>query len=292
MSNKPEVVLTRGLPGCGKSTWAKQLVEDGLGKWKRVNKDDLRAMIDNSHWNKHNEEFVLKVRNFVILEAVKKGYSVVVDDTNFGKHFDEVKKLVEGYATVRVQDFTDVPLQTCIERDLKRLNSVGKDVIMGMYNRYLNPSKDYELMQLEHNPKLPNCIIVDVDGTVAKMHGNRGPFEWDKVDTDLPSQVVIDTVNAFKDAKDCKMFVVSGRDGICWEKTEKWLKDHGVNYDHLYMRGVGDMRPDNEVKKEIFYQNFSGRWNVLACFDDRPKVIRMWRQEIGLFVFQVNDMEF
>ena len=46
MSEKNKVILTVGLPASGKSTWAKEQVSQNPGQYKRVNKDDLRAMLD------------------------------------------------------------------------------------------------------------------------------------------------------------------------------------------------------------------------------------------------------
>ena len=40
------------------------------------------------------------------------------------------------------------------------------------------------------------CIIVDIDGTVALMQGNRGPFEWHKVNGDKPNTWVINIIKA------------------------------------------------------------------------------------------------
>lgn len=297
MSRNVEVILCLGLPGCGKSTWAKKLVEDGLGKWKRVNKDDLRAMIDNSHWSKHNEDFVLQVRNFVVLEAVKKGYCVVIDDTNFGKHFDNIKALVAGYATVRIEDFTDVPLAICIERDLKRLNSVGKDVIMGMYNRYLNPNKDKvnDLVPSPINPKLPNCVICDLDGTISLLNG-RNPYDASTCENDIPNEAVIRVINGLR-ATHANMHILftSGRKDTYKEQTINFLKANGFEPNgkdiHLHMRKHDDNRKDCEVKQEMFFNHISGRYNVLVVLDDRNQVVDGWRS-LGLVAFQVAPGDF
>jgi len=53
-----KVLILKGLPASGKSTYAKELV--AKGNWKRINKDDLRAMLDCSKWSKANEKFVLQ----------------------------------------------------------------------------------------------------------------------------------------------------------------------------------------------------------------------------------------
>ena len=45
-----KLLILKGLPASGKTTEAKRLVIEE--NFKRVSKDDLRAMIDNSKWSK------------------------------------------------------------------------------------------------------------------------------------------------------------------------------------------------------------------------------------------------
>jgi predicted kinase len=56
--------------------------------------------------------------------------------------------------------FFDTPLNECIERDLKRENSVGANVILNMWKQYL-------YKPIEHKEELEDCIICDIDGTLA-----------------------------------------------------------------------------------------------------------------------------
>ena len=63
---KQKIILTRGLPASGKSTWAKEQVAKGNGKVKRVNKDDLRDMIDAGIWSKTNEQLILDARDALV----------------------------------------------------------------------------------------------------------------------------------------------------------------------------------------------------------------------------------
>ena len=56
-----KVLVYRGLPASGKSTAARKMLDENPGKYKRINKDDLRAMLDNSHFSRGNEKFVLKL---------------------------------------------------------------------------------------------------------------------------------------------------------------------------------------------------------------------------------------
>jgi hypothetical protein len=54
------------------------------------------------------------------------------------------------------------------------------------------------------------------------------------------------------------------------------------------MRKTGDKRQDAIVKQEIYDTKIKGKYNILAVFDDRPQVCRMWHQN-GLPLFKVGD---
>jgi len=64
-----KIIMLKGLVASGKSTRAKEQVENNQ-KMKRVNKDDLRAMLDNSRYSKANEKIVIATRNTIIQEAL------------------------------------------------------------------------------------------------------------------------------------------------------------------------------------------------------------------------------
>src|SRR5690606_13891893 len=186
------LIYTVGLPGSGKSTWAKKMLNTEVGKFKRVNRDDLRAMLDDSRWSKQNEKFITTIQDNIIREALISGYSVICDDTNLKDPEERFRKIIKSTGlSVRLikEDFTSVSVEECIKRDLKRLNSVGKDVIMRMFNLHLN--KPIEL--LKQDETLPQIYLCDLDGTVALMNG-RSPFDWGRVGEDLPNKHVVDTV--------------------------------------------------------------------------------------------------
>lgn len=77
-----KIILTCGLPASGKSTWAKEQVGVKDSTWKRINKDDLRTMINGGVWSKGNETAVVAARDAMIRTFLSQGYSVIVDDTN------------------------------------------------------------------------------------------------------------------------------------------------------------------------------------------------------------------
>ena len=279
------VIVLVGLPASGKSQFAKELLLSEPARWVRSNKDLLREMAHAAHWSPANEKFIVQLRDTIILMALESGKHVIVDDTNFGPHIEHIKELVKGQAVVEVNDsFLQVPVEECIKRDLKRLNSVGKDVIIKMYNKYVR----VPVSPPEYNPDLPDAIMVDMDGTLALLNG-RNPFDASKCDRDLPNLPVLDTIHKWQSS--VNIIVVSGRTDDCQPQTEKWLQQYEVNYAGLYLRKTGDMRKDAIMKEEIYRQHIEGKYNIKFVLDDRQQVVDMWRG-FGLTVFQVDEGDF
>lgn len=279
-----KILMLKGLPASGKTTYAKELAN--RGGWKRINKDDLRAMLDNGKWSKGNEKFVLKMRNTIVRAALENAnYNVVVDDTNFAPiHEERLKAIADEFKVPFEVKLFDVSPTECIRRDLARPNSVGKKVIMDMYYKYIYTPDPYK-----PHPDLPKAIIVDIDGTLAHMQG-RSPFDPTKYHEDTIDETVKEIVNRYY-ADGVTIIVCSGREEIHEETTQKWLLDNGVNHHELFMRPEDDFREDSIVKREIFEDLIRAQYNVLFVLDDRDRVVAMWRS-LGLKVMQVAEGDF
>lgn len=281
-----QVLILKGLPASGKTTFAKQWQKSG-GKVKRINKDDLRGMLDDGKWSGTNEKFIIKARDALIMLALEEGCHVVVDDTNLDpKHEEHIRELVKGQAEVKVQTFFDASVEECIKRDLKRSKSVGEKVIKEMYGKYLEPKPEL----YAPDPALPPAIICDIDGTLAKM-GDRSPFDWAKVSVDAIHEHVKELINMYWLNKGVKVILVSGRDGSCKEQTEKWLDNNYISYNELYMREAGNTENDAIIKRRIFDEYIRDKYRVLFVLDDRDRVVKMWRS-LGLKCLQVADGNF
>jgi hypothetical protein len=59
----------------------------------------------------------------------------------------------------------------------------------------------------------------------------------------------------------------------------------------LLMRTEGDHRSDDIVKKEIYEKRIAPQYDVVIVFDDRDKVVKMWR-DLGLLCGQVYYGDF
>jgi predicted kinase len=284
--------MTKGLPGAGKTTWAREQVLKAIpGSVVIVCRDDLREMLGAGRWSAKGEKHVQSAQDFLVSTYLMQGISVIVADTNLNPEHQE---RLEGIAAARganffVKDFTHIRLNTCISRDLKREKSVGEKVIRELHSRYLAP-------KVEEPPKvvpgLPHAVLVDLDGTLAKM-GERSPFDWDRVGEDDVHQDVVDLVTTLRDAG-AEIVFVSGRDERAYIPTRAWLEKHlgsWTSLSPLLMRKRFDMRQDAVVKEEIYRQWILGRYNVWLVLDDRQQVVDMWRR-LSLRVLQVAPGNF
>lgn len=302
---KQKILILKGLPASGKSTYAKQLVGSEPNKWKRVNRDSLRLMFAEDFGDK-NEKFILQLRDMIIGKALDDGYNVIIDDLNISKkHYARIQSLFGKKADIEINDsFLSVPLDELIRRNSERgeQEQVPEKVIRQLYEQHVsgvtkemkgrmfkNVAKDKNYLPLD--PSLPDAVIFDVDGTLALMNG-RSPFDWTRVGEDLVNEPVARIAKDYIDNPDVKVFIVSGRDGSCFLDTKNWLTTYGLDgYDGIMLREAGDGRKDSIIKEEIYRKEFEGKYNIIAVFDDRNQTVEKWR-ELGLLCLQVAPGNF
>lgn len=131
-----KLIICRGIPASGKSTWAKQWVNKDPKKRVRINMDDIRNML-GKYWVPEREPLVVKILMSSFLDAIDLSYDIVLDNTNLNQQAYEtyVKMAQEHKYTITYKDFFDTPLSVCLERDSKRECPIGEKVIRSFYNR-------------------------------------------------------------------------------------------------------------------------------------------------------------
>lgn len=276
-----KLLMLKGLPASGKSTYAKEL--EATGKWARVNKDDIRKEFFPDYTFK-NEKEVVYMEDSEIIAELREGNNVVVDNTHFNpKHQVRLEKIAKDEGAEFELLFIDTPLEVCIKRNRKRPNSVPMEVILDMHRKYIAPLRE---KAIEYNENLEEAIIVDVDGTLAHIT-DRNPYDASRaLDDTLDDAVGVLVPMVYRHGY--KVIVLTGRHSGHLGVTKEWLAQNGIEYDEIYCREEGDDRPDWEVKREIFDNSIRGRFNIKFVIDDRPSVCRMWRS-IGLKTLQVGD---
>ena len=271
-----KLIIMRGLPASGKSTRAKEILEQS-GNAVRLNRDLLRTMLHCDKFTGRNEQATTDTEEIIALYFLKNGKNVIIDDTNLNPK--TLKRWTSFWPNHEIIDMTDVSVNECIKRDRTREKKVGQHVILRM-----------AMQHLEHM-KGENVVICDLDGTLCnidhRLHfvkdGNRdwksffANLRHDTVRTDVFDNMLHSLVK-----HNAKLVFVSGRPEEYRKETEEWLMpliDIRDSHTPLFMRPKGDHRPDTEVKAEI-YDKLLSKTNVVEIFDDRPSVIRMWRDKL------------
>lgn len=299
----PTLLVLRGLPASGKSTFAHELVANSLGQWKRINNDTLRLMLDAEKFSKSNEKFLRKVRKQAILLALEEGFSVVVDNTNLSQSaMQELQDIIleannfnsKQEVKLEINDsFLKTSIIECIRRDALRPKPVGAKVIWSMARENKIPA--YTPIEKYSRPDLPKCVIFDMDGTLALM-GDRNPFDASTSDQDAVNEPVMELLNLHVQITGHKVFIFSGREEKYRTQTALWLvKNFSAQWEQfvqLEMRPTGDQRKDFLVKSDMFDKNVRGQYDVQCCIDDRDQIVNFYRHELGLNVFQVNEGSF
>lgn len=321
------VMILRGLPGCGKSTFARELMVKEPDRWRRVNRDDLRGMFGTTY-SKSSEDFVRNVQDELIKQALADGKDVIIDNTHLiPMTVKKLHRILESVGDVKVIEKSfNVDLAECHRRnqlrvgtarvpdkvinDMARAAGIDKGRKLTDKESYYAPRGGTSTTRVNNDPSLPKAILCDLDGTLAIM-GDRSPYDASQCDVkDHPNWPVIECVKAMHD-KGVKIVFMSGRDSKYREQTvrfiEKWVRvpanwafpassdddrpdDVVIPYE-LHMRVENDMRKDSIIKGELFDAHIAGKYHVLFVLDDRNQVVDFWRS-VGLTCFQVAEGNF
>jgi predicted kinase len=289
-----------GIPASGKSTWALEQMKKYPGKYKRTNRDSLRAMLDGDRHDWNNEKFVVALRDTIVERALRAGFDAIVDDTNFPeKNWTAMCNIARRVGNVRVMEkYFPVDLKEAQKRNAARPKPVPADVVENFFKKYIN-NKQVEVRDeffpmpspeaTVSDPEKIDAIICDIDGTVA-VHGGRSPYDMTKLLDDKPNEPICDLVRII--AQKIPVIFASGREDCGREDTVTWLQANDLPYADLFMRKTGDGRKDVIIKREIYERDVSPKYNVKFVLDDRKQVVDECWRAMGLCCLQVAPGEF
>ena len=305
-----KIVVTRGLPGAGKSRWAREMCALFKG-CVQSERDELRYLLTGAYYtgDQELEERVTRLQEGLVRRFLKEDLTVIISDTHLPDR--SVKKWLKlGHelgVSVVVEDFRDVPLGTCIFNNAGRGTDGGKyvdpDVIVDKYDRFIKgrdlrkevtytPSTKVKIEPyVQPTVVYHRAYLVDVDGTLAHKHPDRDIYDGSKAHLDTLNKDVARLVDTLS-YEGAKIIVMTGRSEDHRQVTADWLSAQDVCFDELYCRPSGDTRPDYIVKHELFQKHVAPKqYSILGVLDDRNSVVAMWR-ELGLTCFQVAEGNF
>lgn len=132
-----KIILLVGVPGSGKSTWAKEYVANSENHTIRVNNDELREMMNTVLYDWRNESLIADVARNTVVTGLRHGWNVIIDNINISmKHCN----YWGNYANIYGYDFEvkifDPGLDICIERDKMRSRTIGEKRIREIYEQF------------------------------------------------------------------------------------------------------------------------------------------------------------
>lgn len=144
------------------------------------------------------------------------------------------------------------------------------------------------------DPRKP-AVIVDMDGTLVDVSSIRhyvreallpdGSYSKRNFDDFHKSSLfcpaiwkTVDMVMHYWERR-LDILIVTARSRDYDRTTRDWLHKYAIPYNALFMRDVGDFRPDVDVKRDILAE-IEETWRVVHAIDDNPNVIDLWRENM------------
>lgn len=302
----PKLLILVGAPGSGKSTFARYFIrtEDN---WVRVNRDDFRLMqFGDTLMSPFYEECITKMVEASVITLLKNHTNVIIDATNSSlRTLEDMVRTYTEYADISFKVF-DLSVEELVKRCDKRYEQIGKFIPKSAIEKHVTQLqytkekfdfkpiprtvKEATLTYTAQDSTLPKAVICDLDGTLSLLNG-RDPYDASSADEDLLNVPVARVLQMAK-AQGYKVILLSGREQLYREPTERFLSKHQIAYDLLLMRTTNDYRKDNIIKKELFQQEIAGKYFIEFLLDDRNQVVDMWRKDLQLPCFQVNYGDF
>ena len=131
-----KLIILKGIPASGKSTWAKQWVEEDPKTRIIVNRDFIRREL-SVYWVPSRESLISDLEYEMVKMAMSWGYDICLDSINLNaRYFNKwIELSKEENYEIEYKQF-DISLEEALERDKNREFPVGESVIINFYNKY------------------------------------------------------------------------------------------------------------------------------------------------------------
>ena len=135
------LIVLCGLPGSGKSTYAKYLTESG--RFECVSTDLIRKTLYGNENIQGNSKEVFNTAFFTLRALGLGKQSCVFDATNITPRARRnIIQECRNYYDLIICKYIDTPLDVCLQRNSQRERVVPTEVILRMANNFIMPSRE------------------------------------------------------------------------------------------------------------------------------------------------------
>ena len=305
-----KIIILSGISGSGKTTWTKNKIQTSTNIVS-ISRDKIRELLFgytesnvSEYYSlpnlKQNEKLVSTFQITNIRQAIAQGFDIILDNTHLDKRY--IDDMLQEFPQCDFEFvLIDTNIDTAIRQDMNRIRFVGENVIRKQHNQLQKLKHNFDfkpivskLVKYVPNDFLPNCIICDLDGTLADYHATRPAYGFDAnlIALDKVIEPVLNAINGFiRYNRNGIIIFLSGRTDNYYDETAEWLFRntdlYSFNY-KLFMRSSNDFRKDSIIKMEIFDREIRDKFNVLYAIDDRNSIVNLW-QSLDIFVLNVNQ---
>ena len=267
--SRPELTVMVGLPGSGKSHYAKQ--QKGV---LVVSSDDIRKELLGSEDDQSNNAEVFKIYSKRIREAIIGGRSVIADATNISmksrKTVAPMMKLAHHSKTIVMA----TPVHACLKNDENRSRSVGPLVIYKMLKAFEPPIRQegFDEIIFIKTPDKPFTEKV-LDDILAVMDGFDQTSKWHTEDLRTHSiEAALHFVEKHRDPVDRVA-------ALLHDIGKLRVRTYDENGAHFYNHGnIGAYDIMSRYDFPMYSDEDFQKLLMLVCFHD--KIINMKPQTI------------
>lgn len=225
------LIILIGLPGSGKSTYAKEYLNDHVENTVWCSSDNIREELYGDASIQGNPDTVFKTLHNRVANYLRKGYTVIYDATNINRKSRKsiIKLGKDLHATIHgVMCWAS--LQECIDRDKARDRTVGEAVIDKFIRRFEAPYYDEGFDALE---VMYNTSIVPWDYMAMLKVAMMIPHDNPHHTLDVWSHCTKAAELMSEETSDNRLvFVMQYHD--CGKPYTKFFKDTDVTHAHYY----------------------------------------------------------
>jgi tRNA uridine 5-carbamoylmethylation protein Kti12 len=150
-----KLIILQGIPASGKSIIAKQWQAEDPTKRVIICKDSFR-LGRGQYWIPEQEDYIKKLEEFALDRAIKAGFDIILDGTNFNKDYlNGIIMMIDYWNNLSSINHYEIEFwlvhadkDECIRRDMNiedRDHFVGTEVIEMFYNKYLDWCKTHNI---------------------------------------------------------------------------------------------------------------------------------------------------